>query len=214
MAGASPFAGSSCSTSSASDQTPDETGGAGWDDATSSREDQPAATLTPRHRPWPRNVGVAIQSSFLWWRTSRFTAAPSITAGRSRAGTAAKEKISRRRSPGLRCRRARARSRCWSMTPTPRPAPSRTGSAGDSAGVPRGSERARPHRSRGATTSARAATGGRARRPATAATATPSASTRLDSDPDLPPGAGKRELERALDGHTRAVAELIGTYER
>ena len=36
----------------------------------------------------------------------------------------------------------------------------------------------------------------------------------LDSDPDLPPGAGKRELERALDGHTRAVAELIGTYER
>jgi Raf kinase inhibitor-like YbhB/YbcL family protein len=36
----------------------------------------------------------------------------------------------------------------------------------------------------------------------------------LDSDPDLPPGAGKRELERALDGHTQAVAELIGTYER
>ena len=36
----------------------------------------------------------------------------------------------------------------------------------------------------------------------------------LDSDSDLPPGAGKRELERALDGHTRAMAELIGTYER
>jgi Raf kinase inhibitor-like YbhB/YbcL family protein len=36
----------------------------------------------------------------------------------------------------------------------------------------------------------------------------------IDSDPDLPPGAGRRELERALDGHTRAVAELIGTYER
>jgi Raf kinase inhibitor-like YbhB/YbcL family protein len=36
----------------------------------------------------------------------------------------------------------------------------------------------------------------------------------LDSDPDLPPGAGKRELDRALDGHTRAEAELIGTYER
>jgi Raf kinase inhibitor-like YbhB/YbcL family protein len=36
----------------------------------------------------------------------------------------------------------------------------------------------------------------------------------LDSDPDLPPGAGKRELERALEGHTLAAAELIGTYER
>src|SRR5215211_2345889 len=36
----------------------------------------------------------------------------------------------------------------------------------------------------------------------------------LDSDPDLRPGAGKAELERAFDGHTRAVAELIGTYER
>jgi phosphatidylethanolamine-binding protein (PEBP) family uncharacterized protein len=31
---------------------------------------------------------------------------------------------------------------------------------------------------------------------------------------DLRPGAGKGELERALEGHTLAVAELIGTYER
>ena len=36
----------------------------------------------------------------------------------------------------------------------------------------------------------------------------------LDSDLDLRPGAGKRELERALEGHTLAAAELIGTYER
>jgi Raf kinase inhibitor-like YbhB/YbcL family protein len=36
----------------------------------------------------------------------------------------------------------------------------------------------------------------------------------LDSDPDLRPGASKPDLERALEGHTLAVAELIGTYER
>jgi phosphatidylethanolamine-binding protein (PEBP) family uncharacterized protein len=30
----------------------------------------------------------------------------------------------------------------------------------------------------------------------------------------LGPGAGKGELERALEGHTLAVAELIGSYER
>jgi len=36
----------------------------------------------------------------------------------------------------------------------------------------------------------------------------------LDSDTDLPPGADKRSLERALEGHTLAFAELIGTYER
>jgi hypothetical protein len=34
----------------------------------------PAASLTPRHRPWPRNVGLAIRSSCLWCRTSRFRA--------------------------------------------------------------------------------------------------------------------------------------------
>jgi Raf kinase inhibitor-like YbhB/YbcL family protein len=36
----------------------------------------------------------------------------------------------------------------------------------------------------------------------------------LDSDPGLGPGAGKRELERSLEGHTLATVELIGTYER
>jgi Raf kinase inhibitor-like YbhB/YbcL family protein len=36
----------------------------------------------------------------------------------------------------------------------------------------------------------------------------------LDSDPSLGPGAGKRELGRALEGHTLATAELIGIYER
>jgi Raf kinase inhibitor-like YbhB/YbcL family protein len=36
----------------------------------------------------------------------------------------------------------------------------------------------------------------------------------LDTDLELRPGAGKRELERALEGHTLAKAELIGTYER
>jgi Raf kinase inhibitor-like YbhB/YbcL family protein len=36
----------------------------------------------------------------------------------------------------------------------------------------------------------------------------------LDSDSDLPPGAGKREFERELEGHILGAAELIGTYER
>jgi Raf kinase inhibitor-like YbhB/YbcL family protein len=36
----------------------------------------------------------------------------------------------------------------------------------------------------------------------------------LDSAPDLSPDADKGELERALEGHTLAVAELVGTYER
>jgi Raf kinase inhibitor-like YbhB/YbcL family protein len=36
----------------------------------------------------------------------------------------------------------------------------------------------------------------------------------LDLDPELGPGAGKGELERALEGHALAAAELIGTYER
>jgi Raf kinase inhibitor-like YbhB/YbcL family protein len=36
----------------------------------------------------------------------------------------------------------------------------------------------------------------------------------LDSDLDLRPGAGKRELERALEGHTLAAAEPIGAYKR
>jgi Raf kinase inhibitor-like YbhB/YbcL family protein len=36
----------------------------------------------------------------------------------------------------------------------------------------------------------------------------------VDSGLDLGSGADKRELERALEGHTLAVAELIGTYER
>jgi Raf kinase inhibitor-like YbhB/YbcL family protein len=36
----------------------------------------------------------------------------------------------------------------------------------------------------------------------------------LDSEPDLRPGASKRDVERALEGHGLAEAELIGTYER
>jgi Raf kinase inhibitor-like YbhB/YbcL family protein len=36
----------------------------------------------------------------------------------------------------------------------------------------------------------------------------------LDADPGVPPGADKGELERGLEGHTLAVAELVGTYER
>jgi Raf kinase inhibitor-like YbhB/YbcL family protein len=36
----------------------------------------------------------------------------------------------------------------------------------------------------------------------------------LDSEPDLRPDAGKRELERTLEGHTLATAEPIGAYER
>ena len=36
----------------------------------------------------------------------------------------------------------------------------------------------------------------------------------LDSDIDLSPGAEQGELQRALEGHTLAIAELIGTYER
>ena len=36
----------------------------------------------------------------------------------------------------------------------------------------------------------------------------------LDGELDLQPGAEKAELERALEGRTLAVAELLGTYER
>jgi phosphatidylethanolamine-binding protein (PEBP) family uncharacterized protein len=36
----------------------------------------------------------------------------------------------------------------------------------------------------------------------------------LDSDLGLPPGSDKGDLERALEGHTLGVAELVGTYER
>jgi Raf kinase inhibitor-like YbhB/YbcL family protein len=36
----------------------------------------------------------------------------------------------------------------------------------------------------------------------------------LDSAPDLPAGVDKRELAGALEGHTLAAAELVGTYER
>jgi Raf kinase inhibitor-like YbhB/YbcL family protein len=36
----------------------------------------------------------------------------------------------------------------------------------------------------------------------------------LDGDLDLRPGAGKAELEQAIDGHVLLIAELVGTYER
>jgi Raf kinase inhibitor-like YbhB/YbcL family protein len=36
----------------------------------------------------------------------------------------------------------------------------------------------------------------------------------LDSELELATGAGKDEVERALEGHVLASAELIGTYER
>jgi Raf kinase inhibitor-like YbhB/YbcL family protein len=38
--------------------------------------------------------------------------------------------------------------------------------------------------------------------------------TALDVELDLAAGARKDELERALDGHVLAVAELVGSYER
>jgi Raf kinase inhibitor-like YbhB/YbcL family protein len=36
----------------------------------------------------------------------------------------------------------------------------------------------------------------------------------LDAELELAAGASKQELERALDGHVLATAELVGTYER
>jgi Raf kinase inhibitor-like YbhB/YbcL family protein len=36
----------------------------------------------------------------------------------------------------------------------------------------------------------------------------------LDADLELERGAGKRDLERALEGHVLGAAELIGRYER
>jgi Raf kinase inhibitor-like YbhB/YbcL family protein len=36
----------------------------------------------------------------------------------------------------------------------------------------------------------------------------------LDRDLDLDPGAGKPELEQAIEGHVLTTAELVGTYER
>jgi Raf kinase inhibitor-like YbhB/YbcL family protein len=38
--------------------------------------------------------------------------------------------------------------------------------------------------------------------------------TALDADLDVAVDAAKQELERALDGHVVAVAQLVGTYER
>jgi Raf kinase inhibitor-like YbhB/YbcL family protein len=36
----------------------------------------------------------------------------------------------------------------------------------------------------------------------------------LDRDLELDPGAGKPELEQAIEGHVLTTAELVGTYER
>jgi Raf kinase inhibitor-like YbhB/YbcL family protein len=36
----------------------------------------------------------------------------------------------------------------------------------------------------------------------------------LDGDLDLRPGAGKADLEQAIEGHVLTIAELVGTYER
>ena len=36
----------------------------------------------------------------------------------------------------------------------------------------------------------------------------------LDRDLQLDPGAGKPELEQAIEGHVLTAAELVGTYER
>ncbi len=36
----------------------------------------------------------------------------------------------------------------------------------------------------------------------------------LDREPDLAAGAGKPELEQAIEGHVLTMAELVGTYER
>ena len=36
----------------------------------------------------------------------------------------------------------------------------------------------------------------------------------LDSEVGLPAGASRKELERALEGHVLAVAELVGVYQR
>ena len=35
----------------------------------------------------------------------------------------------------------------------------------------------------------------------------------LEGELDLPVGAGRAEVERALEGRALAVAELVGTYE-
>jgi hypothetical protein len=36
----------------------------------------------------------------------------------------------------------------------------------------------------------------------------------LDTEPELAAGAGKAELEQAIEGHVLSIAELVGTYER
>ena len=36
----------------------------------------------------------------------------------------------------------------------------------------------------------------------------------LDDELDLRPGAGKADLEHAIEGHVLTMAELVGTYER
>jgi Raf kinase inhibitor-like YbhB/YbcL family protein len=36
----------------------------------------------------------------------------------------------------------------------------------------------------------------------------------LDTDPNLPAGAAKAELEQSIEGHVLTTAELVGNYER
>ena len=36
----------------------------------------------------------------------------------------------------------------------------------------------------------------------------------LDFEPELAAGAGKADLEKAIEGHVLITAELVGTYER
>jgi Raf kinase inhibitor-like YbhB/YbcL family protein len=61
--------------------------------------------------------------------------------------------------------------------------------------------------------SERSATEGRAHRGARAAALRLSLYA-LDRDLQLDPGAGKPELEQAIEGHVLTAAELVGTYER
>jgi hypothetical protein len=156
---------------------------------------------------------VAIRSSFLGWRSSCFTAARSSTAGRSRVGTAARGRIF---ASALVVGRAggHALARAGDRRPGRRGADlhplARLGARPRAEGLAEGEAAPVEGRNDFGTSGYR--------RPCP-----PPSHGRhrysfrlyaLDSDPELRPGAGKRELERALEGHTLATAELIGTYER
>ena len=91
---------------------------------------------------------------------------------------------------------------------------SRTGSRGHSIQAQAGWARVRPRRARGETISELSATVGPARRRGTGRHRYVFRLYALERELELAAGAGKAELESAIEGRVLTTAELVGTYER